>query len=358
MSLQNYGGTFLSNLIVRPEFLGYTSERIFEQSKFIQAGVVQRNNALDAVAGGTRVRVPFFDSLNPTEESIRSSNNWGTSGAGYLSSQNLSAHEQQMTILHRGFMYATDDLTRLGSGTDPMAHVRDQLALAINKLKTQTLMSQLSGLFGNISGSGILGGNTVDVSGTTTAANTNYLTAASVIRAKNKLGERGSDLVAIGMHSNVAAYLEETGYLQVQVSGSSVLAGQGINGNAPVATFAGLRVVVDDQIGVIPGGTATHLNKYPVYLFGNGVVAEGVQQDLRLDTDRNKPSFQDLLIVDYHYGYHIMGTRWNATGDNPTNASTSGNLADPGSWLLAYQNRKNVPLVRLIVNTPYDQGTY
>ena len=82
----NYGSgsTFLSNLVARPEFLQYTAEGIFEQSKWIQSGIVQRNAALDARAGGTRVRVPCFDPLNPTEEVITSAANWGTSAAGYL----------------------------------------------------------------------------------------------------------------------------------------------------------------------------------------------------------------------------------------------------------------------------------
>ena len=32
----NYsGGTFLSNLVTRPEFLQYTAEGIFEQSKWV-----------------------------------------------------------------------------------------------------------------------------------------------------------------------------------------------------------------------------------------------------------------------------------------------------------------------------------
>lgn len=361
MAQQNMGGTFLSNLITRPEFLSYTSERIFEQSAFIRAGIIQRNSALDARAGGTRVRVPFFDSLSPTEEVITSGNSWGTSGAGYLTSQNVTADEQIMTILHRGFQYATDDLSKLGSGADPLSHVRDQLAAAINKLKTATLNAQLSGLFGNISGSGVLGANTVNKTGTTSATSANYLTAANVVAAKQALGERGYELSGIAMHSNVAAYLEETGYLQVQSSGGSVYAGGGVGaglGAGQVGRFAGLNVVIDDQIGVIAGGTATHLNKYPVYLFGSGVVGEGMQQDLRVEVDRNKSSFQDLLICDYHYGFHVNGTKWNANGDNPTNASSSGNLAATGSWSLAYTNAKNVPLVRLLVNTPYDVGTY
>ena len=137
---ENYsGGTFLSDLVTRPEFLQYTSEGIFEQSKWVQSGIIQRNAALDARAGGTRVRVPFHDPIAPTEEQILSNATWGTSGAGYLTPQGTSADEQIMTILHRGFSYAADDLSKLGSGADPLAHVRNQLTAAINKLKTSTL---------------------------------------------------------------------------------------------------------------------------------------------------------------------------------------------------------------------------
>jgi len=357
MAQQNLGGTFLSDLISRPEFLSYTSERIFEQSSFLQSGVITRNAALDARAGATRVRVPFFDAINPTEEVITSGNSWGTSGAGYLTSQSVTADEQIMTILHRGFQFGTDDLSRLGSGADPLGHVANQLAASIAKKKTGTLLAQIGGLFGNISGSGVLGSNTFNATGTTSATSANYLTAANVVKAKSKLGERGSEMTAIAMHSSVANYLEETGYLQVQVSGGSVSAAGGLIG-VPYNTFAGLRVIVDDQLGVISGGTSTHLNKYPVYLFGAGVVGEGIQQDLRVETDRNKSSFQDLLIVDYHYGYHVAGTKWAAAGDNPTNAATTGNMGAIASWTLAYNNVKNVPLVRLLVNTPYDTGVY
>jgi hypothetical protein len=113
------GGTFLSNLVSRPEFLQYTAEGIFEQSKWIQSGVVQRNAALDARAGGTRVRVPFFDPIAPTESQILSNATWG-GGGGYLVPANVTADEQIMTLLHRGFAYAADDLSKLGSGADPL----------------------------------------------------------------------------------------------------------------------------------------------------------------------------------------------------------------------------------------------
>jgi hypothetical protein len=365
-SNSNFGGTFLSNLVTRPEFLQYTAEGIFEQSKWVQSGIIQRNAALDARAGGTRVRVPFFDPIAPTETQILSTSSWN-GGLGYLTAQNVTADEQIMTILHRGFAYAADDLSKLGSGADPLSHVRNQLTAAINKLKTATLAAQLLGLFGGISGAGVLGPNQnnksfAGVPGSMTEAN--FLNVANVVGTKALLGERGDELDAIAMHSNVAYYLQQVGMLVFSTSalasgGAITWGGGGVGVTAPeVATFAGLRVVIDDQLTALTGGTSTHAKKYPVYLFKSGVVSEGIQQDLRLGADRNILSMQDILAVDYHYGYHITGTKWNVAGDNPTNAATTGNLADTASWSLVYSTTKQVPITRLLVNTPFDTTAY
>jgi hypothetical protein len=365
-SNSNFGGTFLSNLVTRPEFLQYTAEGIFEQSKWVQSGIIQRNAALDARAGGTRVRVPFFDPIAPTETQILSTSSWN-GGLGYLTAQNVTADEQIMTILHRGFAYAADDLSKLGSGADPLAHVRNQLTAAINKLKTATLAAQLLGLFGGISGAGVLGPNQTNktfagVPGSMTEAN--FINVGNVVAAKAVLGERGDNLDSIAMHSNVAYYLQQIGMLTFSTSalstGGAVVWGGGGVGvtQTEVATFAGLRVVIDDQLVALTGGTSTHAKKYPVYLFQSGVVSEGIQQDLRLGADRNILSMQDILAVDYHYGYHITGTKWNVAGDNPTNAATTGNLADTASWSLVYSTTKQVPIARLLVNTPFDTSAY
>ena len=124
-----------------------------------------RNNALDCRAGGVRVRVPFFQPISPTEEVIESNNTWGTSNAGYLTPQKITADEQIMTILHRGFSYAVDDLSSLGSGSDPMAAIRSYLASCLLKLRTSTLLAQLDGLFGDA-----LAPNVLDASVATGAA--------------------------------------------------------------------------------------------------------------------------------------------------------------------------------------------
>jgi hypothetical protein len=112
--------------------------------------------------------------------------------------------------------------------------------------------------------------------------------------------------------------------------------------------------VIDDQLTNLTGGTATHLVKYPVYLFKSGVISEGIQQDLRLAADRNILSMQDVIAVDYHYGFHVTGTKWASGTDNPTNST----LTTVGNWNLVFATTKMVPVARLLVNTPFDVSVY
>ena len=347
----NYGGTFLSDLITRLEFLAYTQEDIYNQCKWIQSGAVVRNSALDCRDGGVRVQVPFFKPIDPLETIIESNNTWGGDGSttGYLNPQKITAGDQIMTILHRGFSYAADDLSKMGSGADPMAAIRGYLTKAINKLRTRVLISQLEGLFDTA-----LATQVYDNSSSTTAglSDANFLTAASVIGGRNKLGERGDELTIIAMHSAVYNYLLQTGALTFSTSalstGGAVTWGGGGVGltSVDVAYFMGLRVVVDDMLAPDDSGEE---DVYPCYLMTNGAVAEGVQQELRLAADRNILSLQDVLAVDYHYGFHVNGTKWAAAGDNPDNTA----LETGSNWELAFTEVKMTDVVKILVNTPF-----
>ena len=347
----NYGGTFLSDLVTRPEFLAYTQEDIYNQCKWIQSGALVRNSALDCREGGTRVQVPFFKPIDPTETIIESNATWGGDGTtkGYLNPQAITAGDQIMTILHRGFSYAADDLSKMGTGADPLAAVRGYLTKAINKLRTRVLISQLEGLFDTA-----LAANVYDNSSATTAglSDANYLSAASVIAGKNKLGERGDELTIIAMHSAVYNYLLQVGALTFSTSalstGGAITWGGGGVGltSAEVAYFMGLRVVVDDMLAPDDSGEE---DVYPVYMMANGAVAEGVQQELRTAADRNILSLQDVLAVDYHYGFHVNGTKWVGSGDNPDNTG----LETGSNWELAFTEIKMTDVVKILVNTPF-----
>jgi len=358
---QNYsGGVLLADIVKRNNLSTYVSEAIKERSAFIKSGAVVRNALLDASEGGTRIQVPEFNPISPTEEILDGTATWGTSNGGYLTPQKIGTGTQIATICHRGFAYAVDDVAVLAAGEDPMGHIRNQIADAINKLNSARLFSHLQGLFGTA-----LAANHLDLAKAGTGATeANFLTAATVARGRSLLGERGEELDTLVIHPSVAYYLYQVGLLTFSTSalstGGAVTWGGGGVGirSTEVPFFAGMRVVIDDQLTYLTGGTATHAVKYPVYLFKSGVVSEGIQQDLRLAADRNILSMQDVLAVDYHYGYHITGTKWAASGDNPTNAATTGNLAATASWNLVFSTTKMVPVARLLVNTPFDTTAY
>ena len=356
---QNYsGGVLLADIVKRNNLSTYVSEAIKERSLFIKSGAVVRNSLLDSREGGTRIQVPEFNPVAPTEEIFDGTATWGTSSAGYLTPQKVGTGTQVATICHRGFAYAVDDIALLAAGEDPMLHIRNQLADAINKLNSARLFSQLNGLFAG--GSGALGDNHLDlgVAAASGADEDNFLTAATVARGRSLLGERGEELDTLIVHPSVAYYLYQVGMLTFSTSalaaeGAVTWGGGGVGISArEVGQFAGMRVIVDSQVNTSAPGASGHQREFRCYLIKSGTILEGVQQDLRIEADRNVLSKQDVLSVDYHSTYHVMGTKWDDSGDNPTNAE----LSDSGNWAATY-DVDLIPMVELIVNSSLDTTT-
>ena len=321
---QNYsGGVLLADIVKRNNLSTYVSEAIKERSLFIKSGAVVRNALLDAREGGTRIQVPEFNPVSPTEEVMDGTATWGTSSAGYLTPQKIGTGTQIASIVHRGFAYAVDDIAILAAGEDPMLHIRNQLADAINKLNSARLFEQLTGLFHTALNAHRLE-KQLGTNGATGEAN--YLTAATVAEARSKLGERGEELDTLIVHPSVAYYLYQVGMLTfstsaLAASGAVTWGGGGVGiGAREVGEFAGMRVVTDSSVNTVAPGTGGHQREFYCYLIKSGTILEGVQQELRIEADRNVLSKQDVLSVDYHSTYHVMGTKWSDAGDNPTNA--------------------------------------
>ena len=127
--------------------------------------------------------------------------------------------------------------------------------------------------------------------------------------------------------------------------------GVGVTDRA-VGQFAGMNVVVDSSVNSVVPGSSGHIKEFYCYLIKSGTILEGVQQDLAIEAERNVLSKQDVISVDYHSTYHIMGTKWNDASDNPTNS----NLGAKAKWALTY-DADLIPIVQLTVNTPLDNTT-
>jgi len=353
---QNYsGGVLLADIVKRNNLSTYVSEAIKERSLFIKSGAVVRNALLDSRSGGTRIQVPEFNPVSPTEEIMDGTATWGTGSGGFLTPQKIGTGTQIATICHRGFAYAVDDIAILAAGEDPMLHIRNQLADAINKLNSARLFSQLAGLFGTALSANALDKGKAAASGATEA---NFLSATMVAEARSKLGERGEELDTLIVHPSVAYYLYQVGMLTfstsaLAASGAVTWGGGGVGiGAREVGEFAGMRVVTDSAVNTVAPGTGGHQREFYCYLTKGGTILEGVQQELRIEADRNVLSKQDVLSVDYHSTYHVMGTKWSDAGDNPTNA----HLATANKWAATY-DIDLIPMVQLTVNSPLDTST-
>ena len=66
---QDYsGGVLLADIVKRNNLSRYVQEAIKERSLFVKSGAVVRSAFLDAKEGGTRIQVPEFNPVAPTEE--------------------------------------------------------------------------------------------------------------------------------------------------------------------------------------------------------------------------------------------------------------------------------------------------
>tara|TARA_B100001093_G_scaffold497455_1_gene544403 strand:- start:5254 stop:6333 length:1080 start_codon:yes stop_codon:yes gene_type:complete len=353
---QNYsGGVLLADIVKRNNLSTYVSEAIKERSLFIRSGAVVRNSLLDSRAGGTRIQVPEFNPVSPTEEIMDGTATWGTGSAGHLTPQKIGTGTQIATICHRGFAYAVDDVAALAAGEDPMLHIRNQLADAINKLNSGRLFSHLAGLFGTALAANAIDKGKAAASG---AGEENFLSGSTVAEARAKLGERGDELDTLVVHPSVGFYLYQVGLLTFSTSalstgGAVTWGGGGVGvGARSIGEFAGMNVIMDPAVNTVAPGTGGHQREFYCYLTKGGTILEGVQQELRIEAERNILAKQDVLSVDYHSAYHVMGTKYDNANDNPTNA----HLATANRWAATY-DVELIPLVQVTVNSPLDTST-
>jgi hypothetical protein len=219
----------------------------------------------------------------------------------------------------------------------------------MNKDITAKVISQLTGLFGTALAPNVLN---VAAATTVTPAGENYLNAQNVTAAKYLLGENAADVSVLVVHPSVAADMEARGMLVFQNSGGTVeYASNGVGiTSTQVGYFAGLRVVIDSQVPLVEPASAASGDAigYTCYLAAPGVIRTGSQFPLSIKQSDDILSLQDVMSVTYNRIDHVLGTSFG--GDpHPENSD----LADADNWTLAYGSTQSVPLVQMIVNTPY-----
>ena len=275
-----------------------------------------------------------------------------------LTPQKINESSFRVPVTHKGFAAAVDDLSAMGSGEDPMGAIRSYIASNLNKFRNDYLLSLLTGMFGT---SGALEDNLVGAAHAAAYDAANALNGALVVRMQNVLGERGSRLTTIAMHSAVRNQLVAEGMLTFSSpAGLSTTTpiqwgGGGIGATSTtVENFAGMRIVVDDRlVGTTPSSGNTM--DYPVFCFGQGVVQEGVQGAFRIEADRNVLAKMDVISADWHTALGIAGVDWKGTpsGTYPVKAE----IETATNWALKWESNQKVPLVKTFVQSAFGETT-
>lgn len=325
--------TKITDVIVPDVFNPYFIERTAEMTRLWLSGMVSTSEALDrlATSGGTQLQMPFWTDLSGDSEEL--------SDGASLSVNNIASAKDIARLHMRGKAWGVNDLARALSGDDPMRAIADLAAQYWVRQRQKMLVNVLTGVFAdNAANDADDMINDVAIEAGDSAADANLFNGNTFIDTEATFGDSVGVVSGLIVHSVVYNNMRKNDLIDFIPDS---------DGNPTIATYMGRRVLVDDGVRVVAGGT--NGNKYWSYLFGQGAIAfaEG-GAPVPSETDRDSLAGEDMLITRTHFILHPRGVAWqeaSVAGDTPTFAEA----ATATNWNRVYE-RNNVRLAALVTN--------
>ena len=336
--------TLRSDIIVPEVFTAYVDEAVTTRSAFINSGVVQPLEILNATEGGDYVNVPSWTANLSGDAEV-------LSDTTSLIPGKIGAEKQICPVLHRGRAWEVRTLAALAAGDDPMQAIGRKVAEYIAHQQQKDVFAILRGIFGPLTSNttGALRTLAIDSNATATV-----LSPGKVAEARAALGDQGEKLSVIAMHSKVFYDLVERKAIDYvtndEAHGGGTVATTGIapvfsgsmagayTNNATVPFYMGMQVLVSDDVN--NDGT-----QYASYLFTPGALASGNQSGLVTETDRDILALSDAMSVHWHNLYHPLGMSYTAGGVNPSRTT----LETASNCTQVYET-KNLGIVSIVSN--------
>lgn len=306
----------LSSVIVPELFDDYVLKQTKEKSAIFQSGIVESNEAFDALASQKApvVNMPFFEDLSGDSEAV-------VEGAD-LTAATLASKNDVAAIFRRAKMWKASDLDAALAGTDPMAQIGNRVAAFWARDLQHELIQILNGAFGATN----MTNHVLDISTGTDAAA--YFSASAFIDAEQLLGDAKTDLTAVVMHSATEAYLKKQNLIETVQPSSDVAFG----------LYQGKRVIVDDGCPVTAGVYTTYLFGDGAIAYGNGTPAGFVATEV--DRDKKKGSGVDYLINRRTSILHPRGIAFTSKNvANTEGGPTRAEFAKAANWNRVYEDK-------------------
>jgi hypothetical protein len=334
--------TRLSDVIEPAVYMSYTAVDNPETTALFQSGIVTRNAVLDEKArtGGKTVDLPFWNDLDPTVEPNYSTDDPDVAaGTGKVDAAEMVA---RIAYLNKG--YCTTDLTGEIAGSNPMQRIRNRFGTYWARQWQRRVIAAAKGVLAkNIatnSGDMVRDASIADGNAATSA---NLFSRSNFTAAAFTMGDAVDGIQAIAVHSVVFKRMVDNDDIDFIPDSKGALT---------VPTFMGKRVVVDDSMPVVAGGTSGFV--YTSVLFGAGAFGYGEGTPLNpvevlRDPKAGNGGGAEFLFERNTWLLHPTGHKFlSAT----MNGGTSANLADlalAANWSRVVV-RKNVPLAFLKTN--------
>lgn len=338
--------TAVTNVVVPSIFTPYVQQLTEEKTRLINAGVLVRDPMIDNMlaGGGLTFNVPSWKDLLNDDENVSTDTAYGYDGTGNSTPKNTSTSQEIAVRLSRNQSWSTADLAQALAGSDPMASIADRVANYWARRLQAAFVATITGVFADNAAapSGTehtQNDMTNDISGSSFIDGVTNFSAEAFLDAAVTMGDSMEDLVAVMVHSVVYNRMQKNNLIDFIPDSQ---------GQVNIPTFLGRRVIVDDTMPVSS-------NVYNTWLFGAGSVRLGigsprVPTEVDREPNAGNGGGQEILYSRVEWSLHPVGHKYAGTAPNggPSNASTSNNLANAGSWQRVFPQRKQVKIARLI----------
>ena len=330
--------TRLSDVIYGPLFLPTTIQRIAQLSRIRNSPIVSTDAELQRFANGPGdlVQMPFWNDLT-------GNSNVSTDDPAQNAIPNKLTQGQDMARkIRRNNGWQSANLVASMLAEDPLDAVAQLIAEYWVREEQRIMGLQMRGVFASPG----MAGNVLDVASEDGAATPVRFDAEIASNAYALLGEYGTTLSAVLMHSRVFFNLRAARAIERFKDPATGL---------EFDTWDGKIVYVSDQCPREPGDTSGF--KYTTYLFGNGAIgyAEatgegGPKKPVEIESNASAGNGEGVETVWYrrHWVMHPRGVSFSGTPASASGVSDN-ELGGGANWTRVY-DPKLVRMVAVVTN--------
>jgi hypothetical protein len=338
----------LGDVVVPAIFDPYVQKLTEEKTAFLASGIVKRSPQLDRflAGGGMTLNMPTWKDLD--NDAPRIANDAPSSGAGSpdnatgvhfgggaLTPNKIGTYNEVAIRCTRTQQWAANKLQDALSGSDAMSAIATRVAAYEARFLQKQILATLKGVFAdNVANDS--SDMTFDAKGAGFVPGVTNFTAENLFDALQTAGDSQNDFSALSVHSAVYSRMRKNNlidFIQDSVTG------------ADLATFQGLRLVVDD--GLPKSG-----NVYTSYIFAPGALEIGYgpvekPSEVYWVPDAGHGIGAEVLYRRWMNSIHPMGFAW-AGSTTASGGPADSDLESAASWNRACSERKQVKIAQLI----------